>query len=76
MTKAAEKLFEEAMKLSQEERQRLGERLIRSSTAANDDMGAKERAELLAALQEAEQDIDAGRVVDEAEVWAKLRAIG
>ncbi|HEX2732278.1 MAG TPA: hypothetical protein VHM70_11745 [Polyangiaceae bacterium] len=38
-------------------------------------MDATERAELVAAIEEAEQDIDAGRVVDEAEVWARLKAI-
>jgi hypothetical protein len=36
----------------------------------------EERAELVQAIEEAEQDIDAGRVVDEAEVWARLKAIG
>ena len=34
-----------------------------------------ERAELAAAIEEAEQDIAAGRVVDEAEVWSRLKAI-
>ena len=36
---------------------------------------AEERAELMRAIEEAEQDIDAGRVVDEGEVWARLKAI-
>lgn len=36
---------------------------------------AEDRAELLQAIEEAEQDIEAGRVVDEAEVWARLQAI-
>jgi len=35
----------------------------------------EEREVLHAALDEAEADIDAGRVVSEAEVWATLRAI-
>jgi hypothetical protein len=35
----------------------------------------EEREALHAALDEAEADIDAGRVVSEAEVWATLRAI-
>ncbi|HEY6723265.1 MAG TPA: hypothetical protein VI197_04510 [Polyangiaceae bacterium] len=39
-------------------------------------MTVEERAELVQAIEEAEQDIDAGRAVDEAEVWAKLKAIG
>jgi len=30
---------------------------------------------LLQAIEEVEQDIEAGRVVDEAEVWARLQAI-
>jgi anti-sigma28 factor (negative regulator of flagellin synthesis) len=38
-------------------------------------MSAEERAELLEAIEEAELDIEAGRVVDEAEVWARLQAI-
>jgi len=41
----------------------------------NGGMSAEERAELLQAIEEAEQDIEAGRVVDEAEVWARLQAI-
>ncbi len=39
-------------------------------------MPIEERAELVQAIEEAEQDIEAGRVVDEAEVWARLKAIG
>jgi predicted transcriptional regulator len=42
-------------------------------TATNLDDG--ERAELHAALDEAEEDAAAGRVVTEAEVWATLRAM-
>jgi hypothetical protein len=38
-------------------------------------MTAEERAEVAAVLEEAERDVEAGRVVDEAEVWARLRAI-
>ena len=41
----------------------------------NGGMSAEERADLLQAIEEAEQDIEAGRVVDEAEVWARLQAI-
>jgi uridine phosphorylase len=40
-----------------------------------DDLDDEERAELHAALDEAEEDIVAGRVVTEDEVWATLRAI-
>jgi hypothetical protein len=40
-----------------------------------DDLDDEERAELHAALDEAEEDILAGRVVTEEEVWATLRAI-
>ena len=75
MTEAGKKLFEEAMKLPPKERSRLAQQLL-ESTVANDDMDAEERAELLKAIEDAEQDIDAGRVVDEAEVWTRLRAIG
>ncbi len=39
------------------------------------EMSADERAELIRAIEEAEQDIDAGRVVDEAEILARLKAI-
>lgn len=38
-------------------------------------MDATERAELAAAIEEAEKDIAADRVVDEAEVLARLKAI-
>jgi hypothetical protein len=40
-----------------------------------DDFDDEERAALHEALDEAEADIDAGRVVTEEEVWATLRAI-
>jgi hypothetical protein len=40
-----------------------------------DDLDDEERAELHAALDEAEDDVAAGRVVTEDEVWARLRAI-
>ena len=41
----------------------------------DDDLDEVERAELHAALDEAESDIAAGRVVTEDEVWARLHAI-
>jgi hypothetical protein len=40
-----------------------------------DDFDDEERAALHEALDEAEADIDAGRVVTEEEVWATLRTI-
>jgi hypothetical protein len=40
-----------------------------------DDLDDAERAELHAALDEAEDDVAAGRVVTEDEVWARLRDI-
>jgi hypothetical protein len=40
-----------------------------------DDLDDEERAALHQALDEAEDDIDAGRVVSEEEVWTTLRAI-
>ncbi|HEU5073444.1 MAG TPA: hypothetical protein VFU02_04715 [Polyangiaceae bacterium] len=39
-------------------------------------MSSREHAALVQAIEEAEQDIEAGRVVDEAQLWATLRAIG
>ncbi len=74
MSEAAERLYELAMKLPENERKELVHRLL-AQDAANDDMAPEERAELLKAIAEAEQDIDAGRVVGEAEVWASLKAI-
>ena len=49
---------------------------VRLVVVDDDDMTSEGSAELAAALEEAERDIDSGRVVDEAEVWARLRAIG
>jgi predicted transcriptional regulator len=40
-----------------------------------DELDDEERAALHQALDEAEADIDAGRVATEEEVWATLRAI-
>lgn len=40
-----------------------------------DDLDDAERAELHAAIATAEAEIDAGQVVGEDEVWARLRAI-
>ncbi len=44
-------------------------------TRGGDDLDDEERRELHAALDEAEADIAAGRVVSEEEMWATLRAI-
>jgi len=38
-------------------------------------VGADERAALVQAIEEAEPDIDEGGVLDEGEVWARLKAI-
>ncbi len=73
MTDAAEKILEEAMKLPPEVRSRIAQQLM-DSVAANDDMDPEERAELLAAFEEAEQEFDAGLGVSEAEMGTTLRA--
>jgi hypothetical protein len=41
----------------------------------SDDLNAEERSALHAAIEEAEKELDAGQVVSEAELWARLRAI-
>jgi hypothetical protein len=40
-----------------------------------DEMDEAERAELEAALEESEAELDAGRGVGEGELWARLRAL-
>jgi hypothetical protein len=40
-----------------------------------DDLDPEERAELHQAIEESERELDAGRVVNEDEIWAMLRAI-
>ena len=40
-----------------------------------DELDADERAALHAAIEEAEGELDAGQVVSEEELWARLRAI-
>lgn len=40
-----------------------------------DDLDDEERAALHASIEEAEREIDAGQVVREEELWARLRAI-
>ena len=73
MTDAAQKLFEEAMKLSPEERERLAQQLLESTAAANDQMDAEELAALDAAIEESYADEAAGRVRDVYEAFPRLR---
>jgi hypothetical protein len=40
-----------------------------------DDLDDENRAALAAAIEEAENELDAGQVVTEEELWARLRAI-
>lgn len=40
-----------------------------------DDLDEDERAALHAAIEEAERELDAGQVVTEEQLWARLRAI-
>ena len=74
MTEAAEKLLAEAMKLSPEERERLGKQLLSSTEAANDDMDAEELAALEEALDESEQQFSAGQGREFFSAIAELRA--
>ncbi len=74
MTEAAQRLFEEAMKLSPEERERLGRQLLDSTTAANDDMDAEELAALEEALDESERQFAAGESREFFSAIAELRA--
>ena len=78
MTDAAQKLFEEAMKLSPEERERLAQQLLDSAVAANDDWANEEtwspaaRERLEGALVKGSADIAAGRMVGAREFLSKL----
>jgi polyhydroxyalkanoate synthesis regulator phasin len=74
MTDAAQKLFEEAMKLSPEERERLAQQLLDSTTAANDEMDAEELAALEEALDESERQFAAGEGREFFSAIAELRA--
>lgn len=75
---AAEKLLAEAMKLPPEERERLGEQLLDSAEAANDDWTNEEtwspaaRERLEERLARGSADIAAGRTVDAREFLATL----
>ncbi len=79
MTDAAQKLFEEAMKLSPEERERLAQQLL-SSTAANEtgddfsDLSDDERQQMEESIHEGLADIEAGRTFDTAAVIAEIRS--
>ena len=78
MTDATKKLFEEAMKLSPEERERLAQQLLASTATANDDWANEEtwgpaaRERLEGALANGSADIAAGRMVDAREFLSKL----
>jgi hypothetical protein len=48
---------------------------VRVALVDGDDLDDAERAELHAAILEAEKELDAGQVVSEEELWARLRAI-
>ena len=48
---------------------------VRVALVDGDDLDDAERAELHAAILAAEQELDAGQVVSEEELWARLRAI-
>lgn len=74
MTDAAQKLFEEAMKLSPEERERLARQLLDSTTPANDEMDAEELAALEEALDESERQFAAGEGREFFSAIAELRA--
>lgn len=74
MTDAAKKLFEEALKLSLEERERLAQQLLDSTTAANDEMDGEELAALEEALDESERQFAAGEGREFFSAIAALRA--
>jgi hypothetical protein len=40
-----------------------------------DELDTEERADLHRAIEESERELDAGKVVSEADIWARLRAI-
>jgi hypothetical protein len=48
---------------------------VRMALVDGDDLDDAERAELHAAILAAEQELDAGKVVSEEDLWARLRAI-
>ena len=72
MTDAVKKLYEAARGLSVDEQLQLGEMLV---AANDDDFDAQEREALHAAMDEAEQQLDAGQSVSEDELWNRLKAI-
>ncbi len=65
-----DRVFAEAMKLSDTERAELAERLLEVVPA----MSSHEQAKLDAEIERSLDEIDAGRVVDAKDVIAKLRA--
>jgi len=48
---------------------------VRVALVDGDDLDDTERAELHAAILAAEQELDAGQVLSEEDLWARLRAI-
>jgi hypothetical protein len=48
---------------------------VRVALVDGDDLDDAERAELHAAILAAEKELDAGQVVSEEDLWARLRAI-
>jgi hypothetical protein len=48
---------------------------VRVALVDSDELNDAERAELHAAILAAEKELDAGQVVGEEELWARLRAI-
>ncbi len=65
-----DRILAEAMKLSDEDRAELTDRLLELVP----EMSAKERAALDAEIERSLDDADAGRVVDARDVMAKLKA--
>lgn len=65
-----DRILAEAMKLNDEDRAELAERLLEVAP----DMSAGERAELDAEIERSLDDVEAGRLVDAQQVIAKLRA--
>ena len=73
-SRAAKKLFEEAMKLPQEERSLLAKQLLDSVDGANDGVPAEELEALEAALDESEREFSAGQGREFFAAIAELRA--
>jgi hypothetical protein len=48
---------------------------VRVALVDGDELDDRERVELHAAIMDAEAELDAGQVVTEADLWARLRAV-